>query len=104
MIQNEVVSEAELLDGLRRRKPVFAERTPEVVVTVREIDLEFRTAGQKRSDIGLMNHALNVFLEPKNPFEPGRMRKPKMEAIVFGTLLSLAVIAAFAFNLAAPRP
>jgi hypothetical protein len=31
------------------------------------------------------------------------MRKPKMEATVFGTLLALAMIAILAFNLAAPR-
>jgi hypothetical protein len=41
-------------------------------------------------------------LEPRNPFEPKRVRKPKMEAVVFGTLLALVVIAALAFNLAAP--
>jgi hypothetical protein len=32
------------------------------------------------------------------------MRKPKMEATVFGTLIALLVIAVLVFNLAASRP
>ena len=69
------------------------------------VDLrEFRAARRKRADLGLLHHTLNLFLEPRNPFEPQRMRKPKMEATVFGTLLALVVIAILAFNLAAPRP
>ena len=70
----------------------------------RYVDAEFRAARRKRSDLGLLHHALNLFLEPRNPFEPQRMRKPKMEATVFGTLLALVVIALLAFNLAAPQP
>ena len=104
MIENGIISECKLLEGLRRRKPVFADGMQEPAVTVREVDSEFRAARQKRSDIGLVNHALNLLWEPRNPFEPGRMRKPKMEATVFGTLLALAVIAVIAFNLAAPKP
>jgi hypothetical protein len=104
MIRGEIIPESELLEGLRRRQPVFADEIPVAAVTVQEVDSEFRTTRLKRSDIGLANHALNLFLEPRNPFEPGRMRKPKMEVTVFGTLLALVVIAVIAFNLAAPKP
>ena len=103
MVEQEFLSESDLLEGLRRRKPVFADHSPEQSVMLCEIDSEFRTARQARPDIGLRNHILNVFLEPRNPFEPGRMRRPKMEATVFGTLLALVAIAVLAFNLAAPR-
>lgn len=104
MVGKEILSECELLEGLRRRKPLFADDPPEQSVTLRDVNLEFRAARQVRSDIGLRNHILNVFLEPRNPFEPSRIRRPKMEATVFGTLFALAAIAVLAFNLAAPRP
>jgi hypothetical protein len=103
MVEEVIVSEAELLDGLRKRKTVFADIAAEASVTLQEVDLEFRAARQKRSDIGVANRALNLFLEPRNPFEPRKMRKPKMEATVFGALFALVVIALLAFNLAAPR-
>ena len=102
MLEREFLSESELLEGLRRRKPVFADDPPEQSVLLRDVNLEFHTARQTRSDIGLRNHILNVFLEPRNPFEPGRMRRPKMEATVFGTLFALAAIAVIAFSLGAP--
>jgi hypothetical protein len=73
-------------------------------VTFQEVDTEFRGARRNRADIGIANHVLNLFLEPRNPFEPKRGRKPKMEAVVFGTLVALVVIAVLAFNLAASRP
>ena len=104
MTKSEIISESELLEGLRRRQPVFADEIPETTVRAQEVDSEFRTTRQKRSDIGLVNHALNLFLEPRNPFEPSRMRKPKMEVTVFRTLFALLVIAVIAFNLAAPKP
>ena len=104
MTRSKIISESELLEGLRGRQPVFADEIPQAAVTVEEVDSEFRTARQKRSDIGLVNHALNFFLEPRNPFEPGRVRKPKMEVRVFGTLLALVAIAVVALNLAAPKP
>ena len=103
MLEHEFPCESELLEGLRRRKPVFAE-APEKAVKLEDVNLEFRTARRARSDIGLRNHVLNVFLEPRNPFEPSRMRRPKMEATVFGTLFALTAIAVLAFSLAAPKP
>ena len=97
-------AEAELRERLRKRRPVFADITMEQTVTLLEVDTEFRSARRKRADLGFLNHTLNLLLEPRNPFEPQRMRKPKLEATVFGTLLGLAVIAILAFNLVAPRP
>jgi hypothetical protein len=103
MLEKEFLSESELLEGLRRHKPVFADPT-EQSVTLGDVNSEFRTARQGRSDIGLRNHILNAFLESRNPFEPDRKRRPKMEATVFGTLFAVAAIAVLAFNLAAPKP
>ena len=103
MLEKGFLSENELLEGLRRRRPVFAE-APEQPVTLEAVNFEFRTARQARSDIGVRNHISNVLLERRNPFEPSRMRRPKMEATVFGTLFALTAIAVLAFNLAAPKP
>jgi hypothetical protein len=99
-----MLTDAELSEGLRKRRPVFPDVTVDRPVTLQEVDAEFRAARRNRGDIGITNHVLNLFLEPRNPFEPKRVRKPKMEAVVFGTLLALVVIAILAFNLAAPRP
>ncbi len=104
MTENDIPSENEVLQGLRRRKPLFSDACPDEEATVREVDAEFLRAREERADVGLLNHVLNLVLEPRNPFEPARMRKPKLETTVFGTLLSLIVVAVAAFNLAAPRP
>jgi hypothetical protein len=57
----------------------------------------------QRSDLGVVNRALNVFLDPRNPFEPVRTRKPKMETVLFGMLFAVVVVAFLLFNLAAQR-
>ena len=57
----------------------------------------------KRHDLGVTNRLLNLFLESRNPFEPGRARKPTMETVIFGTLLLLIFAAFLFFNLSAPR-
>jgi hypothetical protein len=56
---------------------------------------------RRRADLGLRNRLANLLLEPRNPFEPARRRKPKMEAVVFGTLFALVIAALLFFNLAA---
>ena len=99
-----MLTESELREGLRKRRPVFPHVTVDQPVILHEVDAEFRAARRNRADIGITNHVLNLFLEPRNPFEPKRVRKPKMEVVVFGTLLALVVIAVLVFNLAAPRP
>jgi len=104
MLENWTLSEAQLQERLHKRSAVFADIVVEQPVMLQDVDTEFRAARRKRADFGLLHHTLNLFLEPRNPFEPQRMRKPKMEATVFGTLLALVMIAVLAFNLAAPRP
>jgi hypothetical protein len=99
-----MLTESELREGIRKRRPIFPDVTVDQPVTLQAVDAQFRAARQNRADIGITNHVLNLFLESRNPFEPKRVRKPKMEVVVFGTLLALVVIAVLAFNLAAPRP
>ena len=60
-------------------------------------------AVRRRRPLCDVNRALNVFLEPRNPFEPERTRKPKREAVIFGTLVAVVAAAFLFFNLAAPR-
>ena len=97
------MTDSELSERLRKRRPIFPDVTVDQPTTIEVVDAEFRAARGNRSDIGITNHLLNLFLEPRNPFEPQRIRKPKMEVVVFGTLLALVVIAVLAFNLAAPH-
>lgn len=97
------ISQPEMLDRFRRRKPIFAVIDLEASTGIGQIDVEFRAMRRKRSDIGITNHLLNLFLEPRNPFEPSRRRKPKMEAVVFGALFGLVVIAVLTFTLAFPK-
>jgi len=104
MLEDWTLSEAQLQERLHKRSAVFADIVVEQPVMLQDVDTEFRAARRKRADLGLLHHTLNLFLEPRNPFEPQRMRKPKMEATVFGALLALVMIAVLAFNLAAPRP
>ena len=98
-----MLTEAEFREAIRKRRSIFPEVASDEPVTLQEIDSGFRAARRQRADIGVSNHILNLFLESRNPFEPQRVRKPKVEAVVFGTLLALVVIAVLAFNLAAPR-
>ena len=72
-------------------------------MTANEVLAAFEARMKQRSDIGVVNRALNVFLEPRNPFEPERTRKPKMETVVFGILFVVVVAAFLFFNLAAPQ-
>ena len=99
-----MLTEAELREALRKRRPIFPGVAIDQAVTLQEVDAGFHAARRNRADIGIANHILNLFLESRNPFEPQKVRKPKVEAVVFGTLLALVVIAVIAFNLAAPRP
>jgi hypothetical protein len=103
-MEDQMMTEAELSKGLRKRRSIITNLAVEQPVTLQDVHTEFCSARRMRADIGLLNHTLNLFLEPRNPFEPQRIRKPKMEATVFGTLFALVVIAVLAFNLAALRP
>jgi hypothetical protein len=72
-------------------------------VTADKVLAAFETRMEQRLDLGVVNRALNVFLEPRNPFEPERTRKPKREAVIFGMLSAVVAAAFLFFNLAAPR-
>ena len=103
MIDQRPMTAAEVLDAVRRRRPVCDRAAVNDPVTAAQILAAFEAKMQHRSDIGLANRALNIFLEPRNPFEPGRRRKPKMETVLFGMLLCALITAVLFFNLAAPR-
>ena len=102
-MDRDILTEAELHRALRRRRPVFPVVAVDQPVSIKDVRAAFRSAMRNRADVGLVNHFLNLILEPRNPFEPQRVRKPKMEAVVFGTLLSLVVASILAFCLAAPK-
>ena len=103
-MEDTTLTESELSERLRKRRPVFPDVAIDQPVTIQDVDAGFRATRRRRADIAIANHLLNLFLEPRNPFEPQKIRKPRMEAVVFGTLLGLVVVAVLAFNLAAARP
>ena len=73
-------------------------------MTADQVLAAFETRMEQRQDLGVVNRALNFFLEPRNPFGPERTRKPKREAVIFGMLFAVVAAAFLFFNLAAPRP
>ena len=93
----------DVLDAARRRRPLCDEVAVDDPVTAGKVLAAFETRMEQRQDLGVVNRALNVFLEPRNPFEPERTRKPKQEAVIFGTLVAVVAAAFLFFNLAAPR-
>lgn len=103
MVDDRQITTADVLEAVRKRRALCDEVTVDSPVTVDEVLAAFETKMEQRPDLGVVNRALNVFLEPKNPFEPERKRKPKMETVLFGMLFALVVAAFLFFNLAAPR-
>ena len=97
------VTTEDVLEAVRRRLPLCDEVAVDKPVTAGKVLAAFETRMQQRPDLGVVNRALNVFLEPRNPFEPERTRKPKREAVIFGTLVAVVAAAFLFFNLAAPR-
>ena len=97
------VTTEDVLDAARRRRPLCDEVAVDDPVTAGKVLAAFETRMEQRQDLGVVNRALNVFLEPRNPFEPERTRKPKMETVIFGMLFGVAIAAFLFFNLAAPR-
>jgi hypothetical protein len=102
MIQDREITTEDVLEAVLRRRPLCDE-VPGDQMTANEVLAAFEARMKQRSDIGVVNRALNIFLEPRNPFEPERTRKPKMETVVFGMLFAVVVAAFLFFNLAAPR-
>lgn len=93
----------EILAASRRRLPVCPAVLAEKRATPSRVLTAFENAMSKRQDLGITNRLFNLLLECRNPFEPSKTRRPKMETIIFGTLLLLVVAAVLFFNLSAPR-
>ncbi len=103
MVNDRQITTQDVLDDLSSRRPLCDIVAVDNPVTTDEVLAAFEVSMNRRSDVGVVNRALNVILEPRNPFEPERTRKPKMETVVFGMLLIVVVAAFLFFNLAAPR-
>jgi hypothetical protein len=92
---------AEVLAAVHHRQFLCEEVGGERPMTAADVLAAFEGRMQQRADVGLLNRAANLLLESRNPFEPTRRRKPKMETVVFGTLFALVIAALLVFNLAA---
>ena len=92
-----------VLEAARRRRRLCDDVEVDDPVTADAVLTAFEARMEQRLDLGVVNRALNVFLEPRNPFEPERKRKPKIETVIFGMLFGLVIAAFLFFNLAAPR-
>ena len=103
MSDDRQVTTEDVLEAVRRRLPLCDEVAVDDPVTAGKVLAAFETRMEKRLDLGVVNRALNVFLEHQNPFEPERTRKPKREAVIFGMLFAVVAAAFLFFNLAAPR-
>ena len=103
MVEDRQVTTEDVLEAARRRRRLCDDVEVDDPVTANAVLTAFEARMEQRLDLGVVNRALNVFLEPRNPFEPERTRKPKMEAVIFGMLFGVAIAAFLLFNLAAPR-
>jgi hypothetical protein len=103
MVEDRQITTENVLEAVRRRRPLCDDMELDDPMTADEVVAAFEARMEQRLDLGVVNRVLNVFLEPKNPFEPERRRKPKMETVIFGMLFAVVVAAFLFFNLAAPR-
>ena len=103
MVDDRQITTEDVLEAVRRRRPLCDEVAVDDPMAADEVLAAFEARMERRLDLGVVNRALNVFLEPRNPFEPERTRKPKMETVIFGMLFGVAIAAFLFFNLAAPR-
>ena len=92
---------AEVLAAVRHRQFLCEEVGVEQPLTAAEVLARFEASMERRADVGLLNRVADLLLESRNPFEPARRRKPKMETVVFGTLFALVIAALLIFNLVA---
>ncbi len=90
------------MEAALRRRPLCDAGVVDNPVTTDKVLAAFEVSMKRRSDLNVLNRALNVFLQPRNPFEPERTRKPTMETVIFGLLFAVVVAAFLFFNLAAP--
>ena len=103
MVEDRQVTTEDVLEATRRRRRLCDDVEVDDPVTADAVLTAFEARMEQRLDLGVVNRAMNVFLEPRNPFEPERTRKPKLEAAIFGMLFGVVVGAFLFFNLAAPR-
>jgi len=52
-----------------------------------------------RSNLGFWNCILDLILDPRNPFEPGRPRPPRKDFVLAVILVGLPIGAVVYFNL-----
>jgi hypothetical protein len=103
MVEDRQVATEDVLAAARRRRRLCDDVEVDDPVTADAVLAAFEARMEQRLDLGVVNRAMNVFLEPRNPFEPERTRKPKLETLIFGMLFGFAIAAFLFFNLAAPR-
>jgi len=103
MVDGKQITSEEVLGIALRRRSLCASVQVDAPVTANEVLAAFEVRMQQRQDLGVAQRVLNIVLEPRNPFEPERRRKPKVETVLFGALLALVLTALLFFNLAAPR-
>ena len=103
MVEDRQVTTEDVLEAARRRRRLCDDVEVDDPVTADAVLTAFEARMEQRLDLGVVNRALNVFLEPRNPFEAERTRKPKMEAVIFGMLFGVVIAGFLFFNLAAPR-
>ena len=103
MVEDRQVTTEDVLEAARRRRRLCDDVDVDDAVTADAVLTAFEARMEQRLDLGVVNRVLNILLEARNPFEPERTRKPKMETVILGMLFALAVAALLFFNLAAPR-
>ena len=94
---------AEVLVRVRKRRPLCERTDIANPVTAADVLAGFEANMQCRPDLGMVKRARNIFWEARNPFEPKRPRKPKVETVIFGTLFAVVIAALLFFNLSAPK-
>jgi hypothetical protein len=103
MGEHKQMTTEDVLEALRKRRPLCDRVAVENPVTGDEVLAAFEAKMTQRQDLGVVKRVLNLLLEPRNSFEPQRTRKPRTETILFGILFAVIVAAFLFFNLAAPR-
>ncbi len=71
--------------------------------TKREMADAFRSKLRARGDRGLLNLLKNAVLEPRNPFEPDRRRRPKREVVTLALLFAILLGTVCWFNVPVVR-
>jgi hypothetical protein len=94
-----MVTAAEVLAAVRKQRRLCGQVDVAQPVTAAAVLAGFEASMKQRGDLGLRNRGANLLFESRNPFEPIRRRKPKMETVVFGALFILVIAVLLFFNL-----